>query len=127
MEEKIEDLDQSLITYHIRFQRLCKELNEYTAMMAEFLVGSAHLPPEFHADFKPLFLKYADLYTEFGECMDNIGNNGQAYFRWFKEYTDNQQKKIDILEQMVKNAELINEINDQIMSAQEVVIEAIKV
>ena len=57
MDEKIEDLDQSLITYHIRFQRLCKELNEYTAMMTEFLAGSAHLPPEFHADFKPLFLK----------------------------------------------------------------------
>ena len=127
MDEKIEDLDQSLITYHIRFQRLCKELNEYTAMMTEFLAGSAHLPPEFHADFKPMFLKYAELYTEFGECMEDIGNNGKAYFRWFKEYTDAQQKKIDILEQMVKNAELINEINDQIMSAQEVVIEAIKV
>ena len=127
MDEKIEDLDQSLITYHIRFQRLCKELTEYTTLMTEFLAGSAHLPPEFHADFKPMFLKYAELYAEFGECMEDIGNNGKAYFRWFKEYTDAQQKKIDILEQMVKNAELINEINDQIMSAQEVVIEAIKV
>jgi len=127
MDEKIEDLDQSLITYHIRFQRLCKELNEYTAMMTEFLAGSAHLPPEFHADFKPLFLKYAELYTEFGECMENIGNNGQAYFRWFKEYTDNQQKKIDILEQMVKNAELINQIREGIITNEEELEKAIKV
>ena len=110
MDEKIEDLDQSLITYHIRFQRLCKELNEYTAMMTEFLVGSAHLPPEFHADFKPLFLKYADLYTELGECMGNIGDNGQAYFRWFKKYTDNQQKKIELLEHMVKTSVMMEEL-----------------
>ena len=110
MDEKIEDLDQSLITYHIRFQRLCKELNEYTAMMTEFLVGSAHLPPEFHADFKPLFLKYADLYTEFGECMENIGDNGRSYFKWFKEYTDNQQKKIELLEHMVKTSVMMEEL-----------------
>ena len=127
MDEKIEDLDQSLITYHIRFQRLCKELNEYTAMMTEFLVGNAHLPPEFHADFKPLFLKYAELYTEFGECMEDIGNNGKAYFRWFKEYTDNQQKQIDILEQMVKNAELINQIREGIITNKEELEKAIKV
>ena len=110
MDEKIEDLDQSLITYHIRFQRLCKELTEYTTLMTEFLAGSAHLPPEFHADFKPLFLKYADLYTEFGECMENIGDNGKAYFCWFKEYTDNQQKKIDLLEHMVKTSAMFEEI-----------------
>lgn len=126
MDEKIEDLDQSLITYHIRFQRLCKELTEYTTLMAEFLAGSAHLPPEFHADFKPMFLKYAELYTEFGECMENIGDNGKAYFRWFKEYTDNQQKKIDILEQMVKNSELVMEIQERVIDAEEKVIEAMK-
>ena len=114
MDEKIEDLDQSLITYHIRFQRLCKELTEYTTLMTEFLAGSAHLPPEFHADFKPLFLKYAELYTEFGECMENIGDNGKAYFKWFKEYTDNQQKKIDILEHMVKTSAFMEEIEKAI-------------
>jgi nitrate reductase assembly molybdenum cofactor insertion protein NarJ len=126
MDEKIEDLDQSLITYHIRFQRLCKELTEYTTLMTEFLAGSAHLPPEFHADFKPLFLKYADLYTEFGECMENIGNNGRAYFRWFKEYTDAQQKKIDTLEQMLKISELVNEIQEKVIESEEKVIEAMK-
>ena len=110
MDEKIEDLDQSLITYHIRFQRLCKELTEYTAMMTEFLAGSAHLPPEFHADFKPMFLKYAELYTEFGECMENIGDNGRSYFKWFKEYTDNQQKKIELLEHMVKTSVMMEEL-----------------
>ena len=126
MDEKTEDLNQALKTYHIRFQRLCKEMNEYTVMMTEFLVGNAHLPPEFHADFKPMFLKYAELYTEFGECMEDIGSNGQEYFRWFKEYTDNQQKKIDILEQMVKNSELVMEIQERVIDAEEKVIEAMK-
>ena len=127
MDEKTEDLNQALKTYHIRFQRLCKEMNEYTVMMTEFLVGNAHLPPEFHADFKPMFLKYAELYTEFGECMEDIGNNGKAYFRWFKEYTDAQQKQIDILEEMVKTAELINQIREGIITNEEELEKAIKV
>jgi hypothetical protein len=126
MDEKIENLNQSQITYHIRFQRLCGELNEFTNTMTRFLIGSTHLPPEFHADFKPLFLKYSELYTEFGECMQDIGDNGAAYFDWFREYTTLQQNKINILEQVVKTLELANEINDQIIVAQEATINALK-
>ena len=113
MNEKTEDLKQALITYHLRFQNLCGKLNEYTLKMNEFLVGSAHLPPEFHADFKPIFMKFAELYLELGECMEDIGSNGQEWFNWFEEYTDNQQLQINILNQMVKNAELINELQEE--------------
>jgi len=113
MNEKTEDLKQALITYHLRFQNLCGKLNKYTLKMNEFLAGSAHLPPEFHADFKPIFMKFAELYLELGECMEDIGSNGQEWFNWFEEYTDNQQLQINILNQMVKNAELINEFQEE--------------
>ena len=115
MDEKIEDLNHALKTYHTRFQRICNELNILTIEINKFLVGSACLPPEFHADFNPIFLRFSELYIELGECMEDIGNNSQEFFNWFNEYTSEQNKRIAILEYMIDTYELINEINEAII------------
>jgi len=114
-DEKLEDLTQALQTYHNRFQRLCRELNGLTMEINESFAKFPNLPPEFHADFKPRFMKFSELYLEFGECMEDIGRNGEDWFGWFKDYTNQQQERINLLNRMVENHKVINQINETII------------